>query len=108
MTLGELLVYVDTHSGYRIVEADAGATVTRSLAGGHSEPFLGQIVAALAKAVGGGTDAVIDRATATTALGPIRLQAMRDDAPIAHLRTVERVVHAIDGAFNDEALANRR
>ncbi len=108
MTLGELLVYVDTRSGYRILDGGADATVARSLAGAHAEPFFGQIVAALARVVDGRTDAAIDRATAMTALGPIRLQAMRDNAPVEHLRTVERVVHAIDGAFNDEALANRR
>ena len=107
MTLRELLIYVDTHSGYKILDGAPDETVSKSLSGGHAEPFSGQIVAALARAAGGGTDAVIDRATATTALGPIRLQAMRDDAPVAHLRTVERVVHAIDGAFNDEALAGR-
>ncbi len=107
MTLGELLKYVDGHCGYRIFEDGSSESVVRALAGAHPEPFLGRIVAALARAAGDDADAVIDRAAATGALGPLRLEAMRDDAPIEQLRMVERVVHAIDGAFNDEALGRR-
>ena len=49
-------------------------------------------------------DAPITRSQAIAALAPIRLEFMKDDAPADGFRLVEKIVHAIDGAFNDEAL----
>ena len=104
MTLTELLVYLDEHSGHRLLVGSVDETLRQAHAGRHADPLAGEIVALLVAAEDG---AVISRAGATTALGPLRLRYMRDDAPVEGFRMVEHVVHAIDGAFNDEALRAR-
>ena len=108
MTLCELLIYLDRESGYPVLDGDCEETIKKALAGSHKEVLTGQIVAAMAASVDTVTAAVpILRAQATTALGPLRLKAMRDDVSGHELRRMERTVHAIDSAFNDEALAAR-
>ncbi|HET9122610.1 MAG TPA: hypothetical protein VFN52_03815 [Acidiferrobacteraceae bacterium] len=104
MTLSELLAYVDEHSGHRLLDGSPEETVQKARLGTHADPLAGEIVSLLAAAVG--SDG-LSRAGATTALGALRLRYMRDDAPVAGFRMVEHVVHAIDGAFNEEALRAR-
>lgn len=108
MTLGELLRYLEEESGYPVLEGTPEETLRQALAGKHKNALVGEMVAAIANAAPS-TDvkAIISRADATTSLGAIRLRNRRDDAPIEGLRTVEGFVHAIDSAFNDEALAAR-
>ena len=109
MTLCELLIYLDRESGYPVLDGDCEETIKKALAGSHKDVLAGQIVAAMAASVDATTPAVpILRAQATTALGPLRLKAMRDDVSGHDLKRMERTVHAIDGAFNDEALAARK
>ncbi len=108
MTLCELLSYLDRESGYPAFDGDCDETIKKALAGSHRDPLAGQIVAAIVQNAAGPTaDAAITRAQATTALGPLRLKAMREDVSGRDLKRMERTVHAIDGAFNDEALAAR-
>lgn len=108
MTLGELLIYLDRHSEYPVLDGSVEETITRALNGVGQDPLITEMVAAIARALPEPmVTGTIERATATTALGPIRLRSMRDDAPVAHLRVVERIVHTIDSAFNDEALSTR-
>ncbi len=108
MTLCELLTYLDRQSGYSVLDGDCEETIKKALAGTHRDVLAGRIVAAI---VGSGeaatADAPVTRAQATTALGPLRLKAMREDVSGQELKRMERTVHAIDGAFNDEALAAR-
>lgn len=102
MTLGDLLQALETALPGRVMRGDAAAT----LAAAHDDAVVGPIVAAIAR-----TSATIDplaaieRAAAVAALAPLRLSAMRDDAPPESLRVVERAVLAIDAAFNEESLA---
>ncbi len=108
MTLCELLTYLDRESGYPVLDGDCEETIRKAAAGSHKDVLAGRIVAAIAGSVDTATaTAPILRAQATTALGPLRLKAMRDDVTGDELRRMERTVHAIDGAFNDEALAAR-
>ncbi len=108
MNVCELLRYLDQHSGYPLLDGDCAETIHKALAGTHKDVLAGAIVAALCgTSAAGAPDSVVTRAEATTALGPLRLKAMRDDLEGHDLRRIERTVHAIDGAFNDEALAAR-
>lgn len=108
MILCELLSYLDRESGYPVLDGDCNETIEKALAGSHKDPMAGQIVAAITRSAAGATaDAAITRAQATTSLGPLRLKAMREDVSGHDLKRMERTVHAIDGAFNDEALAAR-
>lgn len=108
MTLCELLRYVNENSSCEVLDGSCEETLQKAMAGTHKDSFNAAVVVAVAGgALKPSADALITRAEATTSLGPIRLRAMRDDAPVADLRRVEQIVHAIDGAFNEEALALR-
>ena len=107
MTLKELLDYLAAHTQYPVLDGDVGQTVHKARTGNHRDALMGAIVKNLSEAGGGSIDASITRAQATTALGPIRLQYMKDDAPVEGFRAVERTIHAIDSAFNDEALREK-
>jgi len=108
VTLRELLAYLNENSGYEIWDGTCEETLQKALAKTHKDTLTGEILAAIAGSVPkASVDAPITRAEATTSLGPLRLRAMRDDAPVADLRRMEGTVHAIDGAFNEEALAQR-
>lgn len=103
MTFAELLDYLGAR--FDVLDGDAAQTVDKALAGTHREPLAGQIIADMFRKSGlADVNGEIMRAAAITALGPIRLAFMKDDAPVEGFRLVERIVHAIDGAFNEEAL----
>lgn len=108
MTLAQLLKYLDQHSGYAVLDGDVVRTITKAKDGNHRDPLMGEIVRLL---FGGAAcvdeNSPISRAQATTSLGPLRLRFMKDDAPVDGFRMVERIIHAIDGAFNDEALREK-
>lgn len=109
MTLQELIQYLDSNSGYRILDGNPIQTLLGASQGKHREPLIGEILDALARHCGDARETcVVERAQAISAMGPIRLRYMRDDAPAEGLRIVERIIQAIDGAFNDEALRNRQ
>lgn len=108
MTLAELLQYLDENSQYAILDGTPEETLTKARAGTHKDALAGEIIRHMQDAAGasevGGT---IDRATAATSLGPLRLRYMRDDAPVEGFRMVERIILAIDLAFDAEALRQR-
>lgn len=109
MTLKELIQYLDSNSGYSLLDGDPSQTLLRASEGKHREPLIGEIINAIARHCGDAKeDCVVERAQAVSAIGPIRLQYMRDDAPVEGFRMVERIIQAIDGAFNDEALRNKQ
>ena len=104
MTLAELLAYLEAHTPFDLLDGTPEETLAKVRAGRHRHPVAGAIVAALAERGGAsGTEAPLERAQAVAALGPLRLAYMKDDAPVDGFRMVEKVVHAIDGAYNDEA-----
>lgn len=109
MTLKELIQHLDSNSGYSILDGDPAQTLLRASQGKHREPLIGEILNAIARHCGDAQeDCVVERAQTVSAIGAIRLQYMRDDAPVEGFRMVERIIQAIDGAFNDEALRNRQ
>lgn len=109
MTLCELFAYLHRESGYAVWDGGCEETIEKALAHTHNNPPIGQALAAIATTLQNPTgDSSITRAEATTALGPLRLRAMGDQAPPEDLRRINALVHAIDSAFNDEALAARK
>lgn len=105
MNLAELLQYIDANSDYRFVQDNAEDTLTQARAGTHENPLAGQIIKAIAEHCEiDDTSTLFERADAVNALGPLRLQYMKDDAPVAGFRMLEGIIRLIDGAFNDEAL----
>lgn len=105
MTFAELLVYLDTHTPRGLLDGSPEETVAKARAGSHRDPLAGAIVAHLFEgSFLQAADDPIARERAVAALGPLRLAYMKDDAPAEGLRVVERVVHAIDRAFDEEAL----
>ena len=105
MTFAELLQYLDLHMPLEIIIGDPQATVDSALKGSHRNELVGQIIASMfEKSEVENVNSEIERARAVAALGPIRLRFMKDDAPVEGFRIVERIVHHIDGAYNEEAL----
>lgn len=105
MTLSELLHYLELHSGHHLLDGSVDDTIQKAVAGMHPDPLAGEIVARLYSGPGcSGSESEVTRAAAATALGPLRLRYMKDDAPVDGFRMVEHTVHAIDGAYNEEAL----
>lgn len=108
MTFAQLLQYLADHTPYPILDGTPRETVEKAQAGSHRDPIAGAIVASMFEKSGlPDVEAAIERAQAVSAIGPIRLRYMRDDAPVEGFRMVEKIVHGIDGAFNEEALRSR-
>ncbi len=108
MTLAELLQYLDQNTAFDVLDGPPDETLSKALDGRHRDPLAGRIVKGIAE----GNHCIdenspVIRADSITALGPLRLQYMKDDAPVEGFRMMERTIHAIDGAFNDEALRER-
>lgn len=105
MTFAELLIYLDSHTSFGVLDGDAESTLRRALDGTHRNELVGQVVASMFEKSGmESVSSEIERARAVAALGPIRLRFMKDDAPVEGFRMVEAIVHHIDGAYNEEAL----
>jgi hypothetical protein len=105
MTFAELLLALEHRLPATILIGDAAATLEAARLGTHPHALAGTILASLfEKSALAGINAAITRSQAIAALAPIRLEFMKDDAPVEGFRLVEKIVHAIDGAFNDEAL----
>jgi len=108
MTLTQLLQYLNQHSTYAVLDGDTAETVASAKRGQHRDPLMGEIIRHLFDgAACTDENSPISRAQATTSLGPLRLRFMKDDAPVEGFRMVEKIIHTIDGAFNDEALKEK-
>ncbi|HSN41282.1 MAG TPA: hypothetical protein VLT92_13920 [Burkholderiales bacterium] len=108
MTFTELLQQIESRLPGQILDGDAAETLAKARSGRHQHALAGKIIACLFEN-GGLPDAAapIIRSQAVSALAPLRLEFMKDDAPVEGFRLIEKVVHAIDGAFNDEALRQK-
>jgi len=108
MTLAELLQYLDQNTPFAVLDGLPDETLVKALEGRHSDPLAGRIIKGIVEG-NHCTDehSPVFRADSITALGPLRLQYMKDDAPVEGFRMVERIIQAIDGAFNDEALHDK-
>ncbi len=107
MTLADLLLALERQMPGMVMDGDATVTLDKAREGTHRHALAGKIIAALGAGLSG-TGAAIARSQSINALGPIRLACMKDDAPVEDFRLVERWVHAIDGAYNDEALRHKQ
>lgn len=108
MTFEQLVQYLNAHSGYVVLDGDPAQTLAKARSGRHSDALMGEILKSLYEGAGcTDVDAPVTRAQATTSLGPLRLRYMKDDAPVAGFRMVEKIIHTIDGAFNHEALQEK-
>ena len=108
MTFSELLQQLEKRLPGQVLDGSAAETLEKARAGKHRHALAGKIIASLFEKSGlGDAAAPISRSQAITALAPIRLEFMKDDAPVEGFRLVEKIVHAIDGAFNDEALKQK-
>jgi len=108
MTFSELLQQLEKRLPGQVLDGSAAETLEKARAGKHQHALAGKIIADLFEKNGlADAAAPISRSQAITALAPIRLEFMKDDAPVDGFRLVEKIVHAIDGAFNDEALRQK-
>ncbi|AOU96896.1 hypothetical protein BI364_01735 [Acidihalobacter yilgarnensis] len=109
MILSELLTYLDHHSGYPILDGSPAETLIKARTNSHANAYAGEIIACLADKLGvDSVDAALDeRVRVINSLGRLRLKYMADDAPVDGFRMVEKVIAAIDSAFNEEALAKK-
>ncbi len=108
MTFHELLHSIMQHSRYPIANGDVINTLQSALDEQHPNQTAGGIIASLYRNSGlASPEDSLERVQAVKALGPIRLFYMKDDAPVEGFRMVEDIVHAIDGAYNDEALRQK-
>lgn len=108
MTFSELLQQLEKRLPGQVLDGSAAETLEKTRAGKHRHELAGKIIANLFEKSGlADAAAPISRSQAITALAPIRLEFMKDDAPVDGFRLVEKIVHAIDGAFNDEALRQK-
>lgn len=105
MTFAELLQHLEKSLPGQILDGSAAETLNKARAETHRHALTGRIIESLFEKSGlSDAAAPITRSQAVAALAPLRLEFMKDDAPVEGFRLVEKIVHAIDGAFNDEAL----
>jgi hypothetical protein len=108
MSFVELLEQLEARLPGQILDGTPAETLAKARAGRHRDALAGQIVALLFdKSGAAGVGSVLERSAPTHKLSVLCLGFMKDDAPVAGLRLVENVVLAIDGAYNDEALAQK-
>jgi len=105
MRLEQLLDYLDAHLQDTVLDGTPEQTLRKSHSGEHAFPLMGEIIRRMAEGTGcASVEDSLDRASAVNSLGPLRLEYMADDAPADGFRTLEFLVRAVDGAFNEEAL----
>jgi hypothetical protein len=105
MTLEQLLNHLDAHLQETVLDGTPEQTLRKSQTGEHISPLMGEIIGRMAEGTGcTSVEDPLDRASAVNSLGPLRLKYMADDAPVDGFRTLEFLVRAVDGAFNEEAL----
>lgn len=105
MTLEQLLNYLEAHLQESVLDGTPEQTLRKSQTDEHASPLMGDIIRRMAEGAGcASVEDTLDRASAINSLGPLRLEYMADDAPVDGFRTLEFLVRAVDGAFNQEAL----
>ncbi|MBK1672590.1 hypothetical protein CKO35_04605 [Ectothiorhodospira shaposhnikovii] len=108
MTLNELIIYLDAHAGFDLLDGMPEDTLERARRGAHRHAIAGEIIAALGTLDAAGTgQGEVERSAAVKALSPLRLKYMADDAPVEGFRMVEKIITTIDEGFNEEALGKR-
>ncbi len=109
MTIAEPLEQLDARLPGQILDGSPAETLAKARAARLRHPLVGRVPATLYDNSGvAGLESAVARSQAARALGALRLEFMKDDAPVEGSRLVESVVLAIDGADNDEALTQER
>ncbi len=107
MTFQELFTYLDQNTPYDYITDDS--PLADAIEGKHENQLIADIISSVAKSCGcSNIEQTILRQDVISALGPLRLKYMKDDAPVEGFRLIQGAVPAIDLAFNDEALENRQ
>ena len=108
MILSDMLKSIDARTGYGFCIAGKDA-VAAACMDQHPVAIVGDILKMIAQSCACENEQCeVVRERAVTAMGPIRLKYMADDAPVEGLRIVENTVLAIDAAFDEEALDRKR
>lgn len=108
MTLAELFDALSQDKKTPFIVGDAETTLAHARAGTHPDPLIGEMIQVIVQKGGcSNADCVLPREQVITALGPIRLRYMADDAPVAGFRLVQNVIVSIDNIYNEEALREK-
>lgn len=103
MTLIQLFSYLNEHTAHEFFKTPAD--LLAAMQGEHDNPLIGNMIHLIAKKCQcKNVDCELKREDVVTALGPLRLEYMKDDAPVDGFRLLEGAIPVIDLAFNDEAL----
>lgn len=107
MTFEQLLTFVAEQTNKDFLSS--GVTLEQIIKGHHPHQLIGDMIRRIADYCSCQTlDCELKREDVVKALGPLRLEYMKDDAPVEGFRLLEGAIVAIDLAFNNEALQNKR
>lgn len=106
MTLLQLFDYLNKNTPYEFFQTED--VLSAALTGEHENALMGDMIRLIAeKSECKDIHCEIKRENVVLALGPLRLEYMKDDAPVEGFRLLEGTIPVIDLAFNDEALKTR-
>lgn len=106
MTFQELFTYLNQNTPYDYITDSS--PLADAIEGKHENPLIAEIISSVAKSCGcSSIEQTIIRQDVISALGPLRLEYMKDDAPVEGFQLIQGAVPAIDLAFNNEAIKNR-
>ena len=106
MTLVELFSFLNKNTPHCFYENETD--LQNAIIGQHANSLMGEMIKMIAeKCSCQDIHCVIKREDVVNALGPLRLEYMKDDAPVDGFRLLEGTITAIDLAFNEEALKNK-
>ena len=106
MTLLQLFDYLNKNTPYDFYQAED--ELTAAIKGQHENALIGNMIQSIAeKCECSDIQCELKRENVVLALGPLRLEYMKDDAPVDGFRLLEGTIPVIDLAFNDEALKER-
>lgn len=103
MTLLQLFTFLNENTSHQFFQSED--ELSAAITGQHSNPLMGDMIRLIAEKNGcADINCELKREEVVTALGPLRLEYMKDDAPVEGFRLLEGTIPVIDLAFNDEAL----
>lgn len=107
MTLIQLFTFLNQNTPHSFFQSET--ELSAAIAGEHTNPLMGDMIRLIAERCHcSDINCEIKREDAVNALGPLRLQYMKDDAPVDGFRLLEGSITAIDLAFNDEVIKARK
>lgn len=106
MTLLQLFSFLNENTSYQFFSSEE--ELSNAISGQHENALVGNMVKLIAEKCGcENINCELKREEVVTALGPLRLEYMKDDAPVEGFRLLEGTIPVIDLAYNDEALKGR-